>query len=215
MLPSLPRLMSKAALGLIAPQKCPGCDLPMPASESSLVAFCPACAPLLEKTRMALGPPFMAASPFRYQGPLQEAIRRFKYAGRSEFGAPLGRLLSVAAARSNVHFDRVVPVPLHPWDHFRRGFNQSALLAHSVSAAMRVPLALSTLRKTRLTKRQSSLDRTHRARNLRGAFDAKTVSGVVLLVDDVRTTGATGRAAIKALKKAGARRVQLLTLAQS
>ena len=115
--------------------------------------------------------------------------------------------------------DCVVPVPLHPWRRLMRGFNQAADLA----ACLERPVVLALWR-TRATAPQTGLTAAGRRRNVRGAFslspllsqrvrDAMLVDRVVVLVDDVRTTGATLEACARVLKDAGAREVRALTTA--
>jgi ComF family protein len=135
--------------------------------------------------------------------------------------APLSRPLADLLARAlprDQRFDAVVPVPLHWWRRWRRGFNQSELLAREISRRTGAPIA-GALRRIRATSAQAGLTHGARRRNVAGAFRARgasqTVAGKnVLLIDDVMTTGSTGAACALALKRAGARRVTLLTVAR-
>jgi ComF family protein len=112
-----------------------------------------------------------------------------------------------------------VPVPLHPWRRLRRGFNQAADLA----AQLDVPV-VHALRRVRWTAPQAGLTAAARRRNVRTAFAlaapwlrpaAPLEQRVVLLVDDVRTTGATLDACARVLRAAGAREVRALTAARA
>jgi ComF family protein len=105
----------------------------------------------------------------------------------------------------------VVPVPLHPSRRAERGFNQSDLLARDVADALGLALA-DALERVRPTPSQTGLSPTERTTNVRGAFAARRElpGAVVLLVDDVCTTGATLGAAATALRRAGAIRVEAL-----
>ena len=113
----------------------------------------------------------------------------------------------------------VVPVPLSRWRLFQRGYNQAALLAQDVATASSLVYAPLALVRARPTKRQVGLTRLERLKNVSGAFafpEAQTpaIAGRnVLLIDDVITTGATVGACAKALKRAGADRVDVLALA--
>jgi len=109
----------------------------------------------------------------------------------------------------------VIPVPLHPSRRRRRGFNQAADLA----AQLGLPV-VHALRRTRRTKTQTELPAAQRHRNVRGAFAPtgaafRLVDAVVVLVDDVSTTGATLDACARALKGAGVREVRALTAARA
>ncbi len=112
-------------------------------------------------------------------------------------------------------FDVIVPMPLHWRKQWQRGFNQSDLLARKVGKRWNVPVKR-LVRRIRATVVQAGLTSAKRRANVSGAFRAKpAVNGKkVLLVDDVMTTGATASACASALKRAGAARVTLLTLAR-
>jgi ComF family protein len=115
--------------------------------------------------------------------------------------------------------DCVVPVPLHPWRRLRRGFNQSADLA----ACLGLPV-VHALWRTRATATQTGLTAAARRRNVRDAFSISPLltrgarrrmleGRVVVLVDDVRTTGETLDACAQTLARAGVREVRAITVA--
>jgi ComF family protein len=151
-----------------------------------------------------------------YTGTLRKAIHLLKYGGIQSLSRPLGKLLVSAVPRDD-SFDVVVPLPLHWRRRWKRGFNQSELLARVVARRLGLPLS-KTLKRSRPTGSQAGLTNAQRRKNVAGAFAAARRSSVenkhVLLIDDVLTTGATVNAAAAALKRAGARRVTVLTLAR-
>jgi ComF family protein len=115
----------------------------------------------------------------------------------------------------------VIPVPLHPWRRFVRGFNQATDLA----AHLQRPV-VHALWRGRATAAQAGLTASQRRRNVRGAFRLspllsrysreRYIDGrVVVLVDDVTTTGATLMASAEVLERAGAAEVRTLTLARA
>ena len=163
-------------------------------------------------------PPFVRAfAPFVHGGPLARAIHRFKYEDHPELAEPLGLLLARQAAGFLATAPPlVVPLPLHRRRFVSRRYDQAGLLAAALARATGRHVALA-LRRTRPTARQVGLPEVERERNVRGAFAATgEVNGAgVLLVDDVLTTGATARAAARALRDAGAHRVEVLTLARA
>jgi ComF family protein len=117
--------------------------------------------------------------------------------------------------------DWVVPVPLHPWRRARRGFNQAEELARHLGVPMR-----RVLWRVRATAPQTGLDARARRRNLDGAFRLSPFltsrrrrqwleGRTVVLIDDVRTTGATLEACATVLKTAGAGEVRALTVAKA
>ena len=160
---------------------------------------------------------------------MREAIHALKYDRLHRAARPLGRMLAEAIAQLAGEAPAellVVPVPLHRLKYAQRGFNQARLLAGEALEFLRkshpkwrLTLAASTLMRLRATASQAGLTPRQRRLNLKGAFsvsDAKQVAGRdVLLIDDILTTGATARAAAKALVDAGAASVWVATLARA
>jgi ComF family protein len=148
---------------------------------------------------------------------LRELIHLFKYSSIRTLEVPLGKMIAGAIPRDQ-RFDAVVPVPLHWFRKWRRGFNQSELLGRAAASRMGIPL-LAALRRTRATQVQAGLSRAARRDNIRGAFavpSPRSVHGLrLLLVDDVLTTGATAGICAAALKRAGAAHVSVLALARA
>ena len=111
----------------------------------------------------------------------------------------------------------MVPIPLHPWRHLQRGFNQAAALADVVAARLERP-RVHALRRRRRTRPLYTLARGQRPAALEHAFVLKRGVAVagrpVLLVDDIRTSGATLRAAAACLRAAGATRVEAAVVAR-
>ena len=202
----------KGFFQLLAPQLCPGCDLPLGPME---VSFCNGCKPLIEHASRAFHPPAPTAAAFVYGGPLAEAIRKVKYEGRTDYIPALGGMLSTAALPYAGLIDLVVPMPIHPKRLRARGFNQAALLAKAVSRELAVRLDVRILERIRDTPEQAGLSRSDRVLNVKGAFRVRTRdrTGRVLLIDDVRTTGATLASAAEALLEAGFNSVYSFALA--
>lgn len=151
-----------------------------------------------------------------YDGALKGLIQLFKYDGVRPLAKPLGAWLAQALPRDQ-KFDALAPMPLHWRRHFRRGFNQAALLAKELSKRTGLPVK-SVVTRRKSTEKQALLTRAQRRLNVSGAFkvpDADAVRGKrILLIDDVFTTGATLNACAGALKRAGAAHVSALTLAR-
>jgi ComF family protein len=204
------QLLAGGLLDLLAPPQCPACGLDWQAPDGA-ATFCGACAPLVEVPPPELRPPARSAAAVVFQGPVADAIRRFKYAGRRDALPALAALLVDAAAAYAGSVDAVVPMPLHPHKLRARGWNPSALLAAPVARALGVPMRTRWLTRTRATRDQAGLSRDARQHNLVGAFSARAVPARrVLLIDDVRTTGATLAEAIKTLR---AREHEVISLA--
>lgn len=113
--------------------------------------------------------------------------------------------------------DCIVYVPMTKKAKRKRGYNQTYLLAKELSARTAIPLLKNALIKTKETSAQKGLSRKERAENLKGAFkvaDRKSVKGkIVLLVDDILTTGATADELARIMLSAGAKKVYLATVA--
>lgn len=197
----------EGALDMIAPHLCAACDAPVPLGS---VGFCEVCEPLLE-----LAPQDGPRSVFLYGGPLADALRRWKYGGRSEIERAFVRPLSERALDLAGEVDAVVPVPLHPRRQQERGFNQSALLARRVAVVLAIPFLPSGLVRVRDTPPQASLDVGARPKNVRAAFRApRRLPPRVLLIDDVHTTGSTLAECARAAREGGAERVHTMVLAR-
>jgi ComF family protein len=139
----------------------------------------------------------------------------FKSRGRDELGAPLAELLLAAFRRASwPQPDSVVAVPMRWARRLRRGYNQAELLARSLARELAVPLVPALRRRGSGT--QVGGARSDRLRLSAAAFPARRpVTGRVVLVDDVLTTGATATACTRALVRAGASDVYVLTLART
>jgi ComF family protein len=210
--------IARIALGvlgeIVAPTRCVACEEVVGAR----VVFCRACAPSVLR---AADQPAGHHSVFEYGGALATSIVRFKYAGRSDLAARLGAMMAERAASLELANDGIVDivasVPLHPRRVVERGFDQAALLARPVARRLGIAHASSALVRTRETPPQASLDREERRANVAAAFECPAPRRIegrrVLLVDDVRTTGATLAACAEALHRAGARAVVTLVLA--
>jgi ComF family protein len=153
-----------------------------------------------------------------YEGPLRRAIHLLKYGCMTPLARPLGERLALAAAPFS-GYDAIVPAPLHWRRRWDRGFNQAELLARELSRRVGVPVDRRLLR-TRSTAPQAGLSAAERRLNVRGAFRAAgEQAGIrgkrLIVVDDVMTTGATLAACTRALKRAGAAEVAVLTLARA
>lgn len=147
-------------------------------------------------------------------------IHGLKYGDRTDGVAIFGRWLAAAASEFLDETDLIVPIPLNRWRLWQRRFNQAALLSHAMSKETGVPTDALALIRVRRTRSQVGLTVNQRRTNVSGAFrvpDRKKpmIKGnSILLVDDVMTTGATVDAATRALRRAGAREVNVVTLAR-
>jgi len=138
-------------------------------------------------------------------------IHHLKYGDRVSLANQLGDMLNECRRREPFTGGLVIPVPLYRSRERKRGFNQAELIA----ARLGLPMATRLLRRKKDTPSQTGLSRNERKRNLAGAFEVRQkVSGTVILVDDVYTTGSTMNELARTLKRAGADRVEVLTVAR-
>ncbi len=143
-----------------------------------------------------------------YEAELRELIHLFKYGGRADAGQTAGAFAGAARCRGSRVSMSIVPMPLHWRKRWRRGFNQSELLAREISRRTHVPVE-NALRRVRNTAAQAGLDQRQAAdqcvRRVSRKRTARFWRGKrVLLVDDVMTTGATAASCARVLKRAGA-----------
>lgn len=160
-----------------------------------------------------------AMAVFDYED-IKESIFRFKFHGAYGMGKGLGELMVSVARRSFPYLLHrptiVLPVPIHKSRMRQRGFNQAALLAKELADAEGKPMEEAVLRRVKETRAQMELERKEeRLSNVKDAFAVTDLApgSIVLLVDDIYTTGATANQCAKVCKKAGAAEVHVFTLA--
>jgi ComF family protein len=152
-----------------------------------------------------------ARSAFLFTEALREIIHHLKYADRVSLAKPLGDNLKEYLQTEKFTGDLIIPVPLHPRRERRRGYNQAELIA----ARLGLPMARGLVRRRKDTPSQTGLSRSERRSNLAGAFHTtERLSGTVIVVDDVYTTGSTMNEIARTLKRNGAKRVEVLTVAR-
>jgi ComF family protein len=232
----------RTALDLIFPRHCAGCGGPAADGQEGYVCGdCQAAVqPVTEPFCARCGDPIdgeaaksftcslcvrsepaydLARSAVRYRGPVRALLHQFKYSEGTYLAADLGRLL---AACVEAHYDPglvdlVAFVPLFHRRERERSYNQSRLLAAELGKRFDRPV-LRGMRRVRDTGTQTRLHMAGRIENVKGAFVVTEPSWVrgktILLVDDVMTTGATVGEAASALKRAGAWRVLVATVAR-
>lgn len=158
-----------------------------------------------------------ARSLFTARGLVRNVIHRFKY-NHAHYFQPLIDIWLKSVSRFPVtSHDWIIPVPLHPLKEREREFNQAEHMANTISSLLKTPLNTNAVERIKYTEAQTHLSRTKRLRNMQGAFAIRRnykIQGNILLVDDVMTTGATVSACAHILKQAGARTVNVLTLAR-
>lgn len=196
-------------LRIIAPPWCATCNLPFefdrgPAAQCG---ECLAVAPAHDGVRAAVA-----------YGPTARTLAlRLKYGGRTSYAQTAARMMARLVPDGA---QLLVPIPLHRWRIWGRGFNQAALIACGLREARGVPVDLDLLRRVKPTPVLRGLGPRERAKAVAGAFalapgGKERVAGrSVVLVDDIYTSGATTDACVRLLKRAGAARVTILCWAR-
>ena len=199
---------------------CPKCKDNLPLNDGSICehcgrktgfpeSYCSTCKGVLvsiDKSRSA----------FTYEQPVSGFIKQIKYYGKKYLVDVLADYLAICYYKNLFCPDFIVFVPMTEKAKKKRGYNQSELLEYALSKRVNVKV-VDCVAKINETTRQAKLKRNERLKNLRNAYRVLNKSIVkdkeVLIVDDVTTTGATAEALASKLKKAGARTVNLLTVA--
>jgi ComF family protein len=199
------------SLAFLGAPCCARCGLPFEyeAGEGVECGRCLADPPHFDRLRAAVA----------YGEVARRVALKLKYSGRPGVAGTLGRFM----ARHLAEAEReaiLVPVPLHRWRIWKRGYNQSALIASSLAKRTGLAADLDLLRRVKATPILRGLGRRERALAVRGAFavrdkgKAALAGRTIVLVDDVFTSGATANACARTLKRAGAARVEILCWAR-
>jgi ComF family protein len=151
---------------------------------------------------------------------MKELIHEFKYKGKERLAKPLSGIMISFIKEYAIpiqYLDMIIPMPLHRTRLREREFNQAQVLSRQIAEEFDKEIADSLLLRNRLTRSQTELPTQERFKNALNSFS--TAKGAclnnknLLIVDDVLTTGATSSEAALALKKAGANKILVLTLA--
>jgi ComF family protein len=201
-----------SSLTFIAPPLCVGCGAPFEfkVADGQRCATCHAAPPAYDRARAAI----------LYDEHSRGLVLGFKHGDRTHAAPAFAAWTARAGAELLEDADIVAPVPLHRWRLLRRRYNQAALIAEGVACRAGLTNIPDLLERRRRTPSQGTLSATARARNVAGAFGlnpghADRVKGSrIVLVDDVLTSGATASACARVLRRGGAVRVDVLTLAR-
>jgi ComF family protein len=235
------RRLARLAVDFVLPPACSGCGAAVADSDAlcprcwSAVTFiepplCPVYGTpfshdlgdgIVSAEAMADPPPFRRArSAALYGDVARRLVHQLKYHDRPHVTEVMASAMLRAGVSLVADAPLLVPVPLHRWRLWRRQFNQAALLAATLSRLSGLQHDPMVLQRIKATKTQVGLSVAQRQDNVRGAFRVpEAVRGriagrEILLVDDVYTSGATAKAAARALLRSGASAVDVLTFAR-
>jgi ComF family protein len=186
---------------------CSVCGVPLQATDSETCAACLARPPRIARTRSAVA----------YDELSRSLAIRLKYGRKVAIARTMARYMAPLIGASGAD-SVLVPVPLHWTRLWRRGFNQSVLVARELSRRLAVRNDVVVLRRLRRTPPLKGMSPLQRRKAVAGAFHvadkAAVVGKTIILIDDVLTTGSTAEACARTLKRAGAARVELVTWAR-
>ncbi len=189
---------------------CARCAAPFdqPQGEGAECGACMAAPPAYDRARAAVA----------YGDVARQVALKLKYGRRTGLARLIARMVERHIPAEGRGTMLLVPVPLHRWRIWSRGFNQSALIANALGRRAGIAVDRHALSRTRRTPPLRGLNPSARRRTVTGAFSVRPGADVkgrtVILIDDVLTSGATGEACAKLLKRAGAESVLLLCWAK-
>lgn len=203
-----------SSLDFLSEPACAHCSIPLPTAAPGGALACGAC--------LAEPPPFDGAPAALVYGPVARTVAlRLKYGRRTGHARLMARLMARRlVAAGDIDVVLLVPVPLHRWRLWSRGFNQAALLADELARLTGAPRDHHLLLRVKPTASLRGKGRRERERIVAGAFalapgaKARAARRHLVLVDDVHASGATLRAAARVLRRSGASRVSALTWAR-
>ncbi|EXJ11628.1 MULTISPECIES: ComF family protein [Nitrincola] len=186
---------------------CHQCGRPTPFPTKQICTCCLKHAPAFDTT----------LATFRYVFPIDRLLPSIKYAKKTSHLGWLSSLMSEYILSKDLPLpDALVPVPMHPWDEIKRGYNQSSLLTHLISKQLTLPAHLGAIRKIKRTPHQKELNFIERQQNLIDCFRLnKPLPKRVAIVDDVMTTGSTVNEISRLLKNNGVETVDIWVLART
>ncbi len=185
---------------------CPGCGMPLQASEHLLCGKC-----------LQTPPPYrLTISPFYYEPPLIKLVTDFKFHHQLKLARIFAGILA-GHLQDRARPEAIIPVPLHPRRLRERGYNQSQEIARLLGRQLAIPVDSRLCQRTRYTTPQTGLDAKQRHRNIRNAFG---VTGQckyehVAILDDVITTGNTVTELARLLRKQGVDNIEIWSVARA
>lgn len=218
-------------LNLFYPNLCLLCEAALVDGEEQLCARClcrlpytrfadpvnnPVAHLLIDKEKIVSATAYLR---FEQGSRVQRLIHALKYHGNKKLGYLLGRYAALELLRTDASFaeaDLILPVPLHPRKHRKRGYNQSEWIARGIASVLDIPVCTTAVRRDVMTESQTRKTGYDRWTNVDAVFSVSDPDGIkgrhVLVVDDVITTGATAGACIDVLSAVEGVQISFFTL---
>ena len=210
---TLPGMIRESFLDLLYPPRCSFCEKLLQKGEHGCCRRCYAVLPLVPHgaARSDIANVTLCVAPLYYEGRVREALLRYKFGGLTAYKRTFSEFVAKCVDENGFSCDSITWVPLSRLRRFRRGYDQSRLIAEELSEKLSVPCA-PLLEKTRHTAPQSSqssaADRKKNAAGVYRCINAeKAKNSRILLIDDIVTTGATLSECAGMLRRAGAAEV--------
>lgn len=160
----------------------------------------------------------VAVTPYKEDGLIGDMMHSFKYHFAEDVRDVFERMIQDFFKSNSIEIDMIIPVPLHKKRFVERGFNQSEIIAQTISSILHKPILVNILLRSRYTQKQAKLKREERLKNLIDAFEIKNPQEIagkhILLVDDVFTTGTTVNECAKVLVNSGCASVTSFSIAR-
>lgn len=209
---------------LILPRFCCSCNIKLTVNEDTICQNCFSKIPLASEERLKreferkflnnkIISDFYSPFVFEKDKELQHAIHSLKYQNKFQVGIFLGKVLAqkIQINRSNWKIDLIIPIPLHQLKKAERGYNQSYYIAKGMSKFLNLPCSDRIVKRKKYTESQTTMTLTERQENIFDAFKIRNKNAVngkiILLVDDVITTGATISECGDVILKSGAKKI--------
>ncbi len=219
-----------SVLDLILPRFCCSCKTKLKSTDKSICSNCLMNIEEIDDSRLLyefnkkfsdnkIISDFFAPYLFEKDKELQQAIHSLKYENKFRVGIYLGEMIAkkIIERRPHWKFDIIIPIPLHKLKETERGYNQSYFIAKGINRILGTKFNKSIVKRSKYTESQTTLTFIERKENMDGAFTVKNKKAVsekiILLVDDVITTGATMSECGKVLLESGAEKILAASIA--
>lgn len=221
--------MLKNILNLLFPSLCVGCENLLLQNEKILCSTCNFDLPFtqhLDKQENETFLKFYGVLPLQHassllyfakDGIVQKLIHQLKYKGKENIGTLLATIYATELKKKDLHFDVIVPIPLHKRKLQERGYNQVGTFCEAISISLSIPVNESVLFRQKYNESQTTKNKEERDAVKEAIFNIRNTTDFenkhILLIDDVLTTGATLATCAKLLLQHKGSTISIITIA--